>query len=187
MKPEPTATPNTGATVEYQVRFAIGSKGKRRVQAAAETAAPILKAEPMSPPLVPVPPSRPVVPVAPPTRTVPLSTPEAPLPAPVSRVAKATLLLVLGHHFERLVQAGAVRDYAEIARRTGLTRARVTQIANLTLLAPEIQESILELDGSEPVTERSIRKVVAEPDWARQQAKRKRSTAQSDNRIHLCA
>src|SRR5207249_2495849 len=33
----------------------------------------------------------------------------------------------LRHHFERLARDGGVRDYSEIARRTGLTRARVTR------------------------------------------------------------
>jgi len=65
-------------------------------------------------------------------------------------VPKITRLLVLGHHFERLVQEGPVKDYAEIARLTGLTRARVTQIMNLTLLAPDIQERILLLADAIP-------------------------------------
>src|SRR5438128_2207912 len=79
-------------------------------------------------------------PASPPVVTTPAavrSTPE--------RVPKITLLLVLGHHFERLVRDGAVKDLAEIARRTGLTRARVTQITNLTQLAPDLQEAILGL------------------------------------------
>ncbi len=52
-----------------------------------------------------------------------------------------------GITFERLVRDGVVKDYAEIARLTGLTRARVTQIVNLTLLAPDIQEKILLAQG----------------------------------------
>jgi len=65
-----------------------------------------------------------------------------------------------------------VKDYAEIARRTGLTRARVTQIVNLTLLAPDIQQAILGIkqtaQGDDPVHERAVRKALAEPDWSRQ-------------------
>jgi len=84
-------------------------------------------------------------------------------------VPKITRLLVLGHHFERLVRDGAVKNYAEIARLTGLTRARVTQIVNLTLLAPEIQELILNLStsnrGPAPLTEPGLRELAAMVDW----------------------
>ena len=49
----------------------------------------------------------------------------------------------------------------------------MTQIANLLLLAPEIQERILNLSnvtgGPDPVTERVLRKVAAHADWRRQQ------------------
>src|SRR5713226_6060409 len=60
--------------------------------------------------------------------------------ASLNRLPKITRLLVLAHHFEALVREGVVKDYAEIASLTGLTRARVAQITNLTLLAPGIQE-----------------------------------------------
>ena len=36
-----------------------------------------------------------------------------------------------------------VRDYADVARLGYVTRARVTQIMNLALLAPDIQEELL--------------------------------------------
>jgi hypothetical protein len=84
-------------------------------------------------------------------------------------VPKITRLLVLGHHFERLVRDGAVKDYAEIARLTGLTRARVTQIVNLTLLAPQIQDEILSRDavvkGRDSVTEHDLRAVHEHVGW----------------------
>ena len=44
---------------------------------------------------------------------------------------------------ERLAPDGIVKNYAEIAGMTGLSRARVTQILNLTLLNPRSRESIL--------------------------------------------
>jgi len=43
-----------------------------------------------------------------------------------------------------LLDAREVSKQAEIARREGLTRARVTQVLDLLRLAPEIQEHILE-------------------------------------------
>ena len=70
---------------------------------------------------------------------------------------------------ERLVRDGVVRDYAEVARVTGLTRARVTQITNLTLLAPEIQEEVLFLPAQEEhLVERHLRLLIDDQEWPRQ-------------------
>jgi hypothetical protein len=88
---------------------------------------------------------------------------------PPERVPKIARLLVLGHHFERLVRDGVVKDYAEIATLSGLTRARVTQITNLLLLAPEMQEAILTLPGDSRITERHLRPIAALVEWQRQQ------------------
>ena len=61
---------------------------------------------------------------------------------------------------------------AEVARRGHVTRARVTQIVNLLLLAPDIQEEILFLprttEGGDQVTERSIRIVIDELSFVNQ-------------------
>ena len=53
-----------------------------------------------------------------------------------------------------------------MARTFGLTRARVTQIMNLLLLAPEIQERIAV--GKLAISERDLRRVSAEPEWSKQ-------------------
>ncbi len=58
------------------------------------------------------------------------------------------------------LEAGKVSNQAEIARREGLTRARVTQIMSLLRLAPEIQEHVLEMPETvhrSVVTERALR------------------------------
>jgi hypothetical protein len=72
----------------------------------------------------------------------PAPPPERPAidPATVPRIVR---MLVLGYHFERLVREGKVKNYAEIARLTGLSRARITQIVSLTLLPAEVQVQIL--------------------------------------------
>jgi hypothetical protein len=48
----------------------------------------------------------------------------------------------------------------------------MTQILNLNLLAPAIQEELLHLPrvttGNDPITERDLRPIVAELDWERQ-------------------
>ena len=92
--------------------------------------------------------------------------------APTGHVPRVTRLLSLAHRIDRMVRSGEIADYAEAARRLGLTRARVTQITNLLLLAPEIQEAILDLSpvtsGRDPVSERALRQIVSEPDWETQ-------------------
>jgi len=49
--------------------------------------------------------------------------------------------------WRKQIDAEEVPDQATIARREGLSRARVTQILMLLRLAPDIQESILSLSG----------------------------------------
>ena len=44
-----------------------------------------------------------------------------------------------GIHTHYLVDRGEVADYADLARLTHVSRARISQIMNLTLLAPDIQ------------------------------------------------
>jgi len=94
---------------------------------------------------------------------VPPATPQAAEPAGPSRAAR---MLALAHHVERLIEAGELSGYAEAARSLGLTRARLTQVMKLLLLAPQIQEKVLtgKLDG----TERSFRGAVREPIWVEQ-------------------
>jgi len=88
------------------------------------------------------------------------------------RLPRVTRMLALAHRIDSMVRRGEIADYADAARILGLTRARVTQITSLLLLAPEIQEAILDLPrvtkGRDPISERQLRVVVAEPDWNRQ-------------------
>lgn len=91
---------------------------------------------------------------------------DGPVPARVAR------LVALAHHVEGLVRAGKVRDYAQAAELAGITRARVSQIVNLLLLAPDIQERLLDMTrprlGAEPLGEQDLRRVVGILDWAEQ-------------------
>lgn len=90
-------------------------------------------------------------------------------PGTVPLVAR---VLALAHRFETLLRTGVVRDYAELARIAGVSRPRITQITELLLLAPDIQEAVLDLPrtvhGRDRVRERDLRGVAAEPCWARQ-------------------
>lgn len=83
----------------------------------------------------------------------------------ISRIAR---LMALAIRFEGLVKDGTVRVYADLARRGHVTRARMTQIMKLLLLAPDIQEQILFLPPFEGLNERSLRPVVRQLDWDEQ-------------------
>ncbi len=82
---------------------------------------------------------------------------------PASRLAR---MLALAHHIERQVDAGEIGSYSDAAAALGLTRARVTQVTRLLLLAPVIQARLL--TGDLGATERSLRTVVIEPNWQKQ-------------------
>jgi hypothetical protein len=65
-------------------------------------------------------------------------------PAPVSeKVPRVARLLALAHKFQDLLDRGEVESMAELARLGRVSRARITQIMNLLLLAPDIQEELL--------------------------------------------
>jgi hypothetical protein len=87
-------------------------------------------------------------------------------------VAQVAQRLAEAHAFQRLLDDGKVKTQAELARQAGLTRARVTQIMNLLLLAPDLQVQVLMMKpdarGRDPVSERQLRHVVAAPLWEEQ-------------------
>jgi len=90
----------------------------------------------------------------------------------LGKVPRLSRLLALALHMEDLCRRGEVADFAELARLTMVTRARMTQIMNLLLLAPDIQEEILYLPrssgGLDPIREKAVRPIAAVPDWERQ-------------------
>ena len=95
-------------------------------------------------------------------------TPPPPAPEPVVRPARVARMLALAHRLEAGIDAGEYADRADVARHLGVSRARVTQLLDLALLAPEIQEAILEMvavDGREPLAERELRPIVRCPVW----------------------
>jgi hypothetical protein len=76
-------------------------------------------------------------------------------------------MLALAHEIVRLIEEGTFEDQAHAARALGFTRARVTQLVDLTLLAPEIQEEILFAEvgrGRDGVSERALRELVRRAD-----------------------
>ncbi|MHB1843264.1 MAG: hypothetical protein ACYCWW_00335 [Deltaproteobacteria bacterium] len=86
--------------------------------------------------------------------------------------ARVARQLALAHALQRRVDAGEFADYASMARALGFTRARVTQLMDLLLLAPDIQAEILFLEvppGEQPLSERRLRNTVLKSlDWLEQ-------------------
>jgi len=88
------------------------------------------------------------------------------------RIPRITRLMALAIKFQDMVDSGKVRDYADLARLGYVTRARLTQIMNLLLLAPDIQEILLQAGSCssfpEIPAERQLRAVVSAADWSTQ-------------------
>lgn len=90
---------------------------------------------------------------------------QAPTP-PKVRPGRTERLLALAHHIERLIEDGVLKDYADAARRFGLSRARITQVSNLLSLSPRLQEEIL--TERVAIAERNLRNVTSEMEWETQ-------------------
>jgi hypothetical protein len=88
------------------------------------------------------------------------------------RVPRVSRLLALALRLDRLVRAGAIADYASLARLGHVSRARVSQIVSLLLLAPDIQETLLFLPpterGRDAIRLRQLQALAALPDWRQQ-------------------
>jgi hypothetical protein len=101
------------------------------------------------------------------TASVPTSagtsvSPAAPTEHP-GRIPRVTRLVALAHRFQGLLARGEVQSMADLARLGGVTRARITQIMDLLLLAPDIQEALLFLppvkSAHDPIHLRELRYV----------------------------
>jgi len=93
---------------------------------------------------------------------------------PAGRIPRISKFMALAIRFEGLIQAGDVADYAELARLGHVTRARITQIMNLRLLAPDIQEALLFLPrverGNDPIHLRQLQPIVSVANWQKQRS-----------------
>lgn len=67
---------------------------------------------------------------------------QAPGP-PLQKISPLASTLALGHRIVRAVESGEMRDFTEVARRMGVSQARVSMLVALTFLSPKIQEAIL--------------------------------------------
>lgn len=108
------------------------------------------------------------------SRSVALTeTPLLAKPDPVRRPANVAQQLALAHHLQAAINRGTIPDRAAVARKLGFTRARISQLLDLLMLAPDLQEAVLHLeavDGAEPMAERTLRAVAHAGTWAEQRA-----------------
>jgi hypothetical protein len=89
----------------------------------------------------------------------PAPEPQSSPPDPIPRISR---LMALAIHFDGLIRDGVVKNYADLARLGGVSRARITQIMNLLNLPPWTQEELLFLEGRKSraqVTEREMRSI----------------------------
>lgn len=88
------------------------------------------------------------------------------------RVPRISRLMALAIKMENLIQAGGIPDYSALAQLGHVSRARITQIMNLLLLAPEIQEQILfwppTTHGREPIRLAQLQPMARVADWNQQ-------------------
>lgn len=90
---------------------------------------------------------------------------------PIRRPARVAHMLALAHALQGAIDDGLYENRAEVARRFGLTRARVTQLLGLVMLAPDIQEDVLFMeasDGAEPLSVRALRPLATMSSWTQQ-------------------
>jgi len=96
-----------------------------------------------------------------------------PRPAKEPRPPRVAELLRKAQTWRALLDSGQVANQAEIARREGVSRARVTQIMCLLRLAPEVQHRVLEMPavlGRKGISEHSLRPIARIKDSAAQLA-----------------
>ncbi len=97
---------------------------------------------------------------------------EAPAGTAPGRVPRVARLMALAIKFDRMIRDGTIADYAEIARLGHVTRARVSQIASLLHLAPDLQEALLFLPhiekGRDTLVLRNLLPIAQVADWRTQ-------------------
>ncbi len=87
-----------------------------------------------------------------------------------NRLPRVSRMMALASRLESLLHDGNVKNYADLARLGGVSRARITQIMNLRNLAPAIQEQLLFLsaEAGKKINEAALRRIANETDWSRQ-------------------
>jgi hypothetical protein len=120
-------------------------------------------------------------------RSCPAAQPTGPPqpPPPRGRVPRVSRLMALAVRCDQLVRTGSITNYAALAQLGRVSRARISQIMNLLLLAPDIQEALLFLPrterGRDPIHLRQLQPLAALWDWRRQRTQWRALQAGSAN------
>jgi hypothetical protein len=97
---------------------------------------------------------------------------EASVRPTTGQLPRITQVLALAIHLEDMIRRADAKDYADVARLTGLCRERVSQIVRLNYLAPDIQIELLYLPptpaGRYPISETAVRKIASLLSWTHQ-------------------
>lgn len=90
-------------------------------------------------------------------------------------IPRISRYMALAVYYEDLIRKGHVHDNAEIATLGHVTRARVTQIMNLRLLAPDIQEWLMDqprlMDGRDRVSLKQLQAISILPSCCEQRTR----------------
>jgi hypothetical protein len=92
-------------------------------------------------------------------------------PNRVMRPYRVARMLAVAHIMKQKLESGEFTDLDRLAAAAGFSKARVSQLLDLTLLAPDIQEELLfaeQLPGRDPIHERSLRSVLRNLAWSQQ-------------------
>jgi hypothetical protein len=80
--------------------------------------------------------------------------------------------MALAIKYEDLLAKGAINNHQELADLAGVERSHISTILRLRLLAPDIQEWLLNLPesekGNDPVGLTNLRTIAAHPSWGKQ-------------------
>ena len=82
--------------------------------------------------------------------------------------SQSARLIALARHLQHLLDTGQAKDLSHLASMTGVSRARISQIMDLLLLAPDIQASALHRSDSMPSEQ--LRCLTGNLDWKRQRS-----------------
>ena len=84
---------------------------------------------------------------------------------------RVTQVLALAISFQDMIATGKARNYKELAKRSGVSAERLSQVMKLIWLAPTIQQEILNLvsrSGRYPLTEHAARRIAVRWSWPEQ-------------------
>jgi hypothetical protein len=103
------------------------------------------------------------------------------------RPARVARMLAVAHALTRMLAEEGASSRRELAKALGMSEARLSQLLDLTMLAPDIQEGLLFLEvrpGPDPIPERALRQVVRALDWREQRRRFARLRDEAMRALH---